>query len=464
MGFIQRITGAFRPNKTEPENSGVEFSDELMSAILAQGRTHAGWETAVQVVAILACARLKANDLASAPWKIMKDNADGSKVEAKDHPYFDMLRRNPNAWQTGFEFRQTIGFHLALAGNAYVWLDRVGPRRERIVSMIPLEPGSVRECRDPKDWTRLLYDVTFPDGTTVRVDSKSIWHLRDLSWNGYKGLSALHYARSAIGLAKDIEQAQSDQHRNYARPSGVLSFDTGDRADPEQFKLMRKLIDLQVRERLSRGLPMVIDKTMSWTQLSANSKDMESNEAKKQIVEDIAIQMGILPAMIGYSQQGSQSYSSVEQLFIRHNVQVRLPMFENFMQSADKWLISDADYRAGYYNHLVDQSILRGDIKARGEFYRLMWMIGAITDNEIRAFENMNPLPGLDRTWAPLANAPIGDDGMPMVSDDRTDIDKALQDQEAMKLLGTAFAKASPQARAQFVAQLQGRIDDLDSD
>src|SRR5690606_7205321 len=99
--------------------------------------------------------------------------------------------------------------------------------------------------------------------------------------------------------------------------------------------------------------------------------------------------MGILPAMIGYSQQGSQSYSSVEQLFIRHNVQVRLPMFENFMQSADKWLLSTADYKSGYYNHLVDQSILRGDIKARGEFYRLMWMIGAITDNEIRAFENM---------------------------------------------------------------------------
>ena len=458
MGFFQRVADLFKPETSGPQNSGVTFSDDLIEAILREGSGSTHWEKAIEVVAVLACARIKANDLASAPWKIMKDNADGSKVEAKDHPYFDMIRRNPNSWQTGFEFRQTLGFHLALAGEAFVFLDRVGARRERIVAMLPLEPGHVVPHRDERDWTKLYYDVTFPDGSYARCDSSQIWHLRDMSWNSYKGLSALKYARSAIGLAKDIQKSQSDQHKNSAKPTGVLGIEQ--EMTQEQFAVTRALIDMQVRERLSRGLPMVVDKTMKWTQMAANSKDMESNEAKKQIIEDIAIQMGILPAMIGYSQDGSQSYASVEQLFIRHNVQVRLPMFENFMQSADKWLLSTADYRAGYYNHLVDQSILRGDIKARGEYYRLLWMIGAVTQNEIRRLEDMNPLPGLDRPWAPLANAPIGEDGMPMVDDTRNDIDKALQDGEAMKSLGSAFAKASPAAQQALISRLRDMAGD----
>jgi HK97 family phage portal protein len=458
MGFLQRVTDVFRPSKAaEPQNL-VEFTPELMSAILRNGAGHAGWETAIQVTAILACARIKANDLASAPWKIMKDNADGSKVEAKDHAFFDMVRRNPNAWQTGFEFRQTLGFHLALAGNAYVFLDRAGARREKIVAMLPLEPSWVSVSRDLSDWTKLVYDVHFPDGTIAKLDSKSIWHLRDLAWNGYKGLSALQYARSAIGLAKDIERSQSDTHRNAAKPSGVLAIDQ--EMTPEQFALTRKLIDAQVAERLSRGLPMVLDKTMNWTTLAGKASDMQSNEAKKQIIEDIAIQMGVLPAMIGYNGDGSQSYASVEQLFIRHNIQVRLPMFEMFTQSADKWLLPASDYKAGYYNHLVDQSILRGDIKARGEFYRLMWMIGAITDNEIRAFENMNPLQGLNRTWAPLANAPVGDDGMPMIAEGREDVGNSLGNAVDFKELGTAFAKASPAAQRALISQLRDMAGD----
>lgn len=447
------MVNAFRGG--EPQNAAVTFSPDLMDAILSAGRGAVGWETAIQVTSILACARIKANDLASAPWKIMKDNEDGSKVEAKDHPYFDMIRRNPNRWQTGFEFRQTIGLHLALAGNAYIWLDRVGPRDEKIVGLLPLEPGSVTVCRDTGgNWDRLLYDVSFPNGETRRLDSRFIWHLRDLAWNGYKGLSALKYARSAIGLAQDIDGSQSNAHKYAAQPSGVLALDQV--LDQQQFKLTRELIDAQVQSRLSKGLPMVIDKTMKWTTLAAKATDMQSNEAKKQIVEDIAIQMGYLPAIIGYNGDGSQSYASVEQLLIRHNVQSRLPLFEMFTQSADKWLLSDKDYRAGYYNHLVDQSILRGDIKARGEFYRLMWMIGAITDNEIRAFENMNPLPGLNRPWAPLANAPIGEDGMPMIAEGRTDIDKALQNESALRDLGKAFRNASPEARRMFLSHLDG--------
>lgn len=451
MGILSRIGSVF--GRSEPQNA-AEFSPELWAAIQSDGINHVSWRRAVEVSAVLACARIYANDLAATPWKIMKDEPNGDKVEAKSHRYYNLITYEPNEWQTSFEFRQTLGFHLALEGNAFVWLDRVGPRSDKIVNMLPLEPSWVRVGRDANDWGRLKYTVSFPDGTSIETDSRFIWHLRNLSWNGYSGVPALSYAREAIRLANDITTSQSDAHKNYAKPSGVLSVDQV--MDAAQFKRTRALIDLQVQTRLSRGYPMVVDKTMNWEQLAAKATDMQSVEARQQIVEEIAVHMGILPAMAGFTSDGSQSYASVEQLLIRHNIHFKMPLLENFMQSANRWILSRDERRDGFYNNMVDQAILRGDIKARGEYYRLLWMIGAISGNEIRRFEDMNPTDGLERPWAPLAHAPIGEDGMPMIAE-AAPVDNRLK-QGGGEDIADLFLKSTPQQKARFIAMMQGLL------
>lgn len=450
MGILSRLSAWAR--RSEPSNEAM-FTPELIAAIKAASSNHSSWQKAIEISAVLACARIYANDLATTPWKIMHDLENGDKIEAKDHPQYEMITWQPNSWQTSFELRQTIGLHLALCGNAFIWLDRVGPRSERIVGLLPLDPSWVTVSRDNKDWTKLVYDVVFPDGTRISTDNQFIWHIRNLSWDSYKGISALAYAREEIGLARDISKSQADAHRNHAKPSGVLSVDQV--MDPGQFKVTRKLIDLQVQERLSRGLPMVVDKTMTWQQLSAKQTDMQTVESRKQIIEEIAIHMGILPAMTGHMGDGSQSYASVEQLLIRHNIHFKMPLLTNFMQSADRWILPRQDRRKGFYNYMVDQAILRGDIKARGEFYRLLWSIGALSDNEIRRFEDMNPMEGLDRPWAPLANAPIGTDGMPMIAETAS-VDNNFK--KGGDEISDVFRRSSPAAQAQFVAALKALI------
>ena len=43
-----------------------------------------------------------------------------------------------------------------------------------------------------------------------------------------------------------------------------------------------------------------------------------------------------------------------------------------------------------YFNHVVE-GLLRGNAKDRAAYYKTMKAIGAITSNEIRSKENMNP-------------------------------------------------------------------------
>lgn len=428
----------------------VEFSPELIAAMRGDGAGGSvSWQRAIQVSTVLRCAVLRAEEICSVPWKIYRSDGD-DRIEVSDHPLAALFRYGPNEWQTSFEFRSSIGLHLALCGNAYVWLNRVG---RRIVEMIPIEPADITVCRKT-DWS-LEYRWSLPDGKFLVLGSKDIWHIRNHSWDSYRGLNALQYARKAIGLSEDIESAQSDAHKNYAKPSGVLSIDQV--LDPAQFKETRKLIDAQVSTRLSRGLPVVVDKTMKWQQLAVKATDSQSIENRGFQVEEIARDMGMLPIMLGHSGDKSITYASAEQMFIHQFVHNIRPRHRAFEQSGDKWLLSAEDKRSGLYTGLVGQELLQGDTKARGEFYKLLWMIGAITGNEVRKFEDMNRLPGLDRPWAPLANAPIGEDGMPMVTNTTaTDNNYLTGDDSAAKAFREAFRNASPSARQMFLAHLSG--------
>lgn len=455
MGFRQRIAEWI--GGKEYQNAAT-FSADLEAALLGRSARAVSWQDAIQVTTMLRCGIIRAEEICSIPWKLYRSDG-GDRIEVDEHPLVSLMRYGPNEWQTSFEFRSTIGLHLAFKGNAYVWLNRVGAgSRSRIIEMIPIEPAYMHVCRKD-DWT-IEYRWTMLDGTQVIVPPENLWHLKNHSWDSYKGLAALEYAANAIGLAKEIETAQRDTHKNYAKPSGVLSVDH--EMDGAQFKETRKLIDAQVSTRLSRGLPMVVDKTMKWEQLAIKATDAQSVENRGFQVEEIGRAMGVLPIMLGYSGDKSITYASAEQMFIHQFVHNIRPRHRSFEQSADKKLLSDADKRAGLYTGLVDQELLRGDTKTRGEFYRLLWMIGATTGNEVRRFEDMNRLDGLDRPWAPLASAPIGEDGMPMIAEG-ANVDNNLIADQAAKAFGEAFSNAGPAARQRLLARLS-EIDAVEAD
>jgi hypothetical protein len=59
-----------------------------------------------------------------------------------------------------------------------------------------------------------------------------------------------------------------------------------------------------------------------------------------------------------------------------------------------------------YFKHNVE-GLLRADSAARGAFYRDLFNVGAITQNEIRALEEMDPIDGGDELYIPLNMIPV---------------------------------------------------------
>ena len=55
--------------------------------------------------------------------------------------------------------------------------------------------------------------------------------------------------------------------------------------------------------------------------------------------------------------------------------------------------------------------LMRGDAKSRGQFYREMLYAGVYDRNEVRAKEDMNPRPGLDKPFVPTNYGLVEEDG-----------------------------------------------------
>jgi hypothetical protein len=79
-----------------------------------------------------------------------------------------------------------------------------------------------------------------------------------------------------------------------------------------------------------------------------------------------------------------------------------LPWAVRIEQNLNMQLLSKQELRLGLYFNHVFEGLLRGSSKDRAEFYSKMFNIGAMSINEIREKENLNPVEGGDIHLMPL--------------------------------------------------------------
>jgi phage portal protein BeeE len=68
-----------------------------------------------------------------------------------------------------------------------------------------------------------------------------------------------------------------------------------------------------------------------------------------------------------------------------------------------------------YFKHIVE-GILRANAESRAKYYNSMFMIGAMSINEIRAKEDMDPIDGGDIHLVPLNMTSLENAGKPPVA------------------------------------------------
>lgn len=390
MTFFSRVLDRIGLRKM----TSLDLFREVYGSRQSSSGVDVNWQRALQVSTVFACVRVIANGVAQVSWPLYL--TDGrSKAKATEHPLYALLNTAPNKDQTAFDFRRTLVFHLCLTGNAYVWVGRVGTRREvRVMEII--EPGRVTVIR-AKDGT-LTYSIRADDGAVQVFGETEIWHVRGPSWNGWQGMDAIKLARDAIGLAISTETSQADYHKNEAKVSGLLS--TEGTLSKEKFEFLSAWLDKHSTGGDRAGKPLVMDMDAKFTPFRMTGVDAQHLETRKHQIEEVCRSYGVLPIMVGHSDK-TATYASAEQMFIAHVIHTMTPWYAMLEQSADLHLLTNEERAQGYYTKFNANAMMRGAAKDRGEFYAKALGAGGhgtayLTPNEVRDLEDRDPIEGGD--------------------------------------------------------------------
>lgn len=340
--------------------------------------------TAIEVSTVFACCRIIGEGIAQVPLKLMRESKDGkSRVPAKDNQLYNILAFRPNPWQTSFEYRETMAWHLTLTNNHYSFINRL---RGKIMELIPLTPASVNIVR-ASDLT-LTYEVTADNGSKQTFPAESIWHVKGPSWNSWTGLEAVKLAREAVGLAMATEEASSSLHKNGVRPSGVYSVE-GTLKD-DAYKSLSNWVNTHLGGAENTGKALILDRAAKWQSTAMSGIDAQSLETRRFQIEEMCRFFRVMPIMVGYSDKAA-TYASAEQMFLAHVVHTLAPWYQRLEQSIDANLLTDKDRASGLYSCFIEEGLLRGSMAETKETLLGYVNGGLMTPNEGRAKLDMNP-------------------------------------------------------------------------
>lgn len=373
-------TGAAKRNQAFKEPFWQEMAGWLSSAT---GRA-VNVRTAIQVATVFSCCRVIGNGMAQVPFKLMQE-VRGRRMPAKWHKLYRMLSLKPNDWQTSFEFRQMLAWHIELCGQAFVFknLSITG----KILELIPFAPGQVLVRRDAQT-LEIFYDVYGTDGTFKTFTRKHIWHLRGPTMDGVEGLEVIKLAREAIGLALATEETAAQLHKNGIRNSGIYSVEGT--LDKEQHEKLTAWVVKQFAGAQNAGRPMILDRNAKFLNTSMSSVDAQANETRKLQIEQICSFFGVLPIKVGFSDK-TATFASAEEMNRAHREDCLAPRWEAFEQSAVINLLTEGEIEEGYYTNFTEEGMLRGSAKDTKDIILGYVNGGILTPNEGRGLLDRNP-------------------------------------------------------------------------
>lgn len=388
------VTPRFRASTTHPET--------ILQYLLAGNRTSAGVsvseDTALRVSAVYACVRVIAESLSQLPLPVYRRVAKG-KERLPKHPLARVLRK-PNAWQTGYEFREMMTAHAVLRGNAYAQILRFGGQ---VSSLIPLNPAEMRVERGADGGLRYTYRAQ-QQGQQVYAQSE-ILHLRGLSSDGITGLSPIALQRESIGLAMAAEKLGAQMFGNGAKPNAGLKHPK--QLSEEAFERLKASLD----ESYNGGNALrtiVLEEGLEWVKIGVDPKDAQFLETRKFQVEDIGRVFRVPPHKIGNLDKAT--FSNIEHQSQEFVSDTLMPWAARWEQALSLNLLPEKEQDEVFAEHLFD-GLLRGDAVARAQYYQAALgttqQPGWMTPNEVRAKENMNEMEG-------------GNERTPLITEQRT--------------------------------------------
>jgi HK97 family phage portal protein len=373
-------------------------------------------ESSIKYSAVLACCRIISEGIASVPLFTYKRLTEG-KEKATSHPLYYILHTQPNMEMTSFTFREMMMLHILLWGNFYAEIEEDGSGN--VVGLWPLMPWKMTVKRiNGKIW----YFYRLPDGSEKIIPSIKCLHIPGLSLDGLYGKSIISQAREAIGLGLALEEFGAKFFGQGTQFGGFIEHPKTLGEKPEanlRAALKEKYQGISNAHRI-----IILEEGMKFSKNIIPPNDAQFLESRKFQKNEIAMVFNVSPHLI--KDLDRATFNNIEHLGIEHVVYTLRPWCVRIEQVMTIKLLSESEKEQYFIEFLLD-GLLRGDMASRYAAYAIGRQWGWLSADDVRALENMNPLPDEQgkKYLIPLNMIEAGESPVPQIKENLSiNIDK----------------------------------------
>jgi HK97 family phage portal protein len=388
MSVIKDFFAARAVKVSDIQNPDLWLTNALSGSTTTSGE-RVDSEKALSLPAYFACIRCISEDVAKLPL-ITYRRLERGKERVPDDPVYSLLHDKPNRFMSSMVWRETMLHHALGWGNGYSEI--VPNKGNGIQDLLPVHPFHVQIKLDDDN---LWYEVRDQADGPRYLKQEQMFHLHGLGSTGHSGYSVLQYAAESIGLGIAAQKFGGSLFGNGIRPSGVLQHPG--KLEKEARKNLRESYNSMHGGAENASKLMITEEGIEFKPLSIPPEEAQFLESREFQVSEIARWFRMPPHKIQDLKRAT--YSNIEQQSLEYVQDTLMPWMVRIEQEIQQKILGNGSDL--FAEHLVT-GILRGDQAARSTYYREQFNIGALSQNDIREFENMNPIEGGDTYYVPM--------------------------------------------------------------
>jgi HK97 family phage portal protein len=328
-------------------------------------------DTALSFVPVFAATRLLADSIASLPLQTYRESADGTHTQIADPALFT----NPTQFGTLYDWIHRAVTSLVIRGNAY-GLVTARDKNGYATQVEWLHPDQVglqdNRTINPPVW--YYYGRVIPDADMIHIPWFTLPGL-------ILGQSPIAAYRTTLETGLHAQMYGRDWFRNGSIPSGVLE------TDQPVTKDQAELIKSRFKKSADGRDVVVIGSGAHFKPITVLPEEAQFLGTLKATANQIAAIYGIPPEMIGGAVGHPMTYHNAEQQninFVTFTLQPYLTKLE---------MALSAQLPRGQYVKFNLDSLLRADTLTRYQAHHLALSDGWKSRDEVRATEDLPPLP-----------------------------------------------------------------------
>lgn len=395
--FNRRAPWTFAVSKeTEPEGAkAAEFTPMLVHTIRS-GQWPWGSYGAMyrRQPAVRAVVDFLARNIAQLNPKVYERVGNTDRLEVGDHPLATLLR-HPNPATTRYAHLRDTVSDIAIYDRAY-WR-KVQQGNQRAIARIAPSKLHAETVEG-----RTVYRT--PDGKTIPRDQLVIFH-------GYspdgddQGVSPLETLRRVLQEEAAAQENREGMWRNAARQSGAIERPIDAPTwSPEARERFRADWESTMTGGNNAGRTAILEEGMTWNAASFSPKDTEYIAGRRLTYEEVAIQYGIHPGLVGFITGAQGAVEAHHRQLYQDTLGPWLRMMQDeFELQLLPWVEPFNANRTVYVEFNLAEK-LKGSFEEQQKALATAVGVPHMSINEGRAKVN---LPRIDEVWADTPVQPL---------------------------------------------------------